>query len=164
MGVNKICNNCLKFLTVTKDASTKDAYCLGEKQNGTKLIASSIKSGEDVNRPEWCTIGVDEKDVVEPKTSSTNLQGMSYMERNKYITQHFQPQIKWDDIQEGMKFVIPPIGFQKVKIIQIAKKNDDYFTYKEVTKKGSDVYTYSYTISVTKDSAEYALLVPYRKY
>lgn len=159
MNDKNICNKCANFFPLASGKGKADAYCLSSLNNSIKLIKQNYTDNEPITAPSWCDKQKDNTTEV-PQVS---LKEMAYNEREAYIIKCCKPKIAWDDIKEGMQLVLPPIGYQKLKIIQVVKKEKDSFTYKEIGQTSSS-YSYSYTMTVNRNSSEYALLSLYRKF
>lgn len=158
MNDKNICNKCANFFPLASGKNEADAYCLSSSNSSIKLIKQNYTDNEPITTPSWC----DKQNKNAIERPQVSLKEMAYNEREACIIKCCKPKIAWDDIKEGMQLVLPPIGYQKLKIIQVVKKEKDSFTYKEVNQASS--YSYSYTMTVNRNSSEYAMLSLYRKF
>lgn len=161
MASGNICDKC-KFLTrCFINQTCIDAYCMAQKP--WKLVANNINEDDMIESPEWCInkeTQSSQKDETQAPQPKKDLSLLTYVERNKYIEEVIPPKMNWSDIKEDAKYVIPPIGYSKAKIILVTKKNEHTLSYKEVN---DDSY-YTYTMTIRKNSPEAILLTEYHTY
>lgn len=133
MENNKIENLCDYCGYLIKDYSSKNKgeyiACCGKCwENGLpKIISRTIKSGEKVCPPFWCHKLVGDKKKGELVATSSPQQpqtNSSSTETKRDKIGRLPTHLKWDDIEEGTTYVIPPIMNQKLRVVRVDSKTD----------------------------------------
>lgn len=131
MENNKIENLCDYCGYLIKDYSneTKGEYiaCCGKCWENClpKIISRTIKSGEKIHSPFWCHKLVGDKKKGElVATSSPQPPQNDSTETKRDKIEGLPTHLKWDDIEEGVTYVIPPIMNQKLRVVRVDSKTD----------------------------------------
>lgn len=162
-GITKryYCNDCefLKKLSVSATNTIyNNLYCKNHEQGKTdKLIDVSVSETRMTSTPKWCAINKDFSNTLheENEVDKIDLQGDTKLHKRGSKTFYsLDSRLKWEDIQIGKVYHIPPYNHNKRKDIIITTKTEYSATYKVF---GSDSSS-----TLWKNTLETKLLVPHK--
>ena len=114
-----ICDYCGYLIKdYSNDNKTDYIACCGKcwTDNLPKVISRAMKAGESVISPNWChKLGGEKKE----ETPSPQ-----YVTPTKGKFDDLPTHLLWEDIEVGETYVIPPIMYQKLRVVKTEYKSD----------------------------------------
>jgi len=151
MNNNDCCNDC-PYMSKTYPFPMEDlfhAYCNKLKINGknvARALAFNANGDATIKKPSWCPLK-----CFSRKTFSQ----LSYMEKYNEL-ERLPPQLEWEQIEVGKKYIIPSFLGRKRMIIQAKFKSDFVIV--------GDSLTGAYHENIFRDSLEARFITEYKKY
>ncbi len=147
-------NNCKKcshsFRTDTEEAmgygsygfEYDDWFC--NYDGKTKTIDTWVDQDMALEPPLWCPLKQSEIDMPQPVHKT-------YTERKASLRNAWGP-TKWEDIQPGKVYHLPPVGNEKRKDVLVVSKTDFCLRVKELNKNNPKL---GFITTIYKDTNEY---------